>query len=328
MITVDETDSPERILHDSLFKRSMENVAVARDFFKAYLPAEILALIKLETLTLIKNEYISKGFLHRHSDVVYRVETSISAEMVILFRTEQQAQSVRLQALRDICYSVLSWEQIAKNCDNLEYLPPIIGLTYYNGRVRYSAPLDLVELFHPDLRQFVAPALLGPTQLIDLHRLPDEELVRQGAASFFQLAMLHSDQQNVTALINGLAECYPHVKAIDDGEYVNSVLDYAMSRFSDSAGKEFRSGLRQLDNVFGGVAMSYLETLREEGRQEGREEGHQEGWHEGHEEGLEEGANKTRYEMAQEMLEVGIDEPLILRLTHLSQAELELIKTH
>ena len=68
------------------------------------------------------------------------------------------------------------------------------------------------------------------------------------------------------------------------------------------------------------------ETGREEGREEGRKEGKEEGREEGKEEGREEGAKQKSFDIAQRMLEKGIDIETISELTGLTAEEVFMLK--
>ena len=69
-----------------------------------------------------------------------------------------------------------------------------------------------------------------------------------------------------------------------------------------------------------------IEYARETGREEGREEGLKEGHKKGHAEGREEGAKQKSFDIAQRMLEKGIDIETISELTGLTAEEVSRLK--
>ena len=73
-----------------------------------------------------------------------------------------------------------------------------------------------------------------------------------------------------------------------------------------------------------------IEYARETGREEGREEGHkvgkEEGLKVGREEGRAEGAKQKSFDIAQRMLEKGIDIETISELTGLTEEEVSRLK--
>ena len=69
-----------------------------------------------------------------------------------------------------------------------------------------------------------------------------------------------------------------------------------------------------------------IEYARETGREEGREEGLKEGHKKGHAEGRAEGAKQKSFDIAQRMLEKGIDIETISELTGLTAEEVSRLK--
>ena len=65
-----------------------------------------------------------------------------------------------------------------------------------------------------------------------------------------------------------------------------------------------------------------IEYARETGREEGREEGHKVGKEEGLKEGRAEGVKQNSFDIAQRMLEKGIDIETISELTCLTEKEI------
>lgn len=46
--------------HDKLFKETMSDIEVAKDFFLNYFPGEILNKIELSNVQLVKDSYVEK----------------------------------------------------------------------------------------------------------------------------------------------------------------------------------------------------------------------------------------------------------------------------
>lgn len=59
--------------HDQFFKDLMFDAPVAKDFFEANLPPEILNLLDLETLELTTNTVIDSKLNARYTDILYKV---------------------------------------------------------------------------------------------------------------------------------------------------------------------------------------------------------------------------------------------------------------
>ena len=75
--------------HDKLFKLSMSNLAVAKEFFIAHLPATILEKIDLNSLKPEKQSFIDDTYKTTEADVVYSVKIgNLTAYLYLL--CEQQ----------------------------------------------------------------------------------------------------------------------------------------------------------------------------------------------------------------------------------------------
>jgi predicted transposase YdaD len=78
------------------------------------------------------------------------------------------------------------------------------------------------------------------------------------------------------------------------------------------------------------VVMTTAERLRkegkEEGKEEGREEGKKEGWEKGQIKGREKGQKEAKLEDARKMIEEGLDEKMIMRITGLTRDEVRKLK--
>jgi predicted transposase YdaD len=59
--------------HDIFFKASMRDLRIAKDFFAAHLPTDILPYAKLDTLELISSSFIDEQMQETHSDLIYRL---------------------------------------------------------------------------------------------------------------------------------------------------------------------------------------------------------------------------------------------------------------
>ncbi len=89
--------------HDAFFRDMMENKKRAVNFFKNYLPADILKLVDIKTLQIKKESFIEKELKRFYSDILYQVAIKDSkAYIYLLF--EHQSSPNRWMALRLLGY--------------------------------------------------------------------------------------------------------------------------------------------------------------------------------------------------------------------------------
>ena len=64
-------------IHDTFFRETMSHKKVAADFLANYLPAGLLAYVKLETLLITKDTFVDKKQATHYSDLNPAISTSV-----------------------------------------------------------------------------------------------------------------------------------------------------------------------------------------------------------------------------------------------------------
>ena len=99
--------------HDSLFKNSMKDVRVAREFFENHLSLEMLKVVDLNYLELVPNTYVDGTLASSESDILYK--TRISGEVGYLFLlAEHQSTPDKLLPFRLLKYIICIWDNYSK----------------------------------------------------------------------------------------------------------------------------------------------------------------------------------------------------------------------
>lgn len=60
--------------HDSLFKAVWSRPEVARSFVRHYLPAEVVATLRLDTLELVRDAFVDERLKAHYSELLYRLQ--------------------------------------------------------------------------------------------------------------------------------------------------------------------------------------------------------------------------------------------------------------
>jgi predicted transposase/invertase (TIGR01784 family) len=81
--------------HDKFFRASMQNIEVARDFFRVNLPKKILKKIKLKTLKLAPSQFVHQRLKQSITDILYTVETTSGlGYLSLLIEHQKTAQKI------------------------------------------------------------------------------------------------------------------------------------------------------------------------------------------------------------------------------------------
>lgn len=79
--------------HDAFFKQFMTKPEIAADFLTQHLPAGVLALLDLTTLTEEKESFIDAHLRQHFSDVLYQVQTKRGKSVYIYQLFEHKSYS-------------------------------------------------------------------------------------------------------------------------------------------------------------------------------------------------------------------------------------------
>ncbi len=71
-------------IHDKFFKSILSKTDVAKDFFKTFLPKDVLNVIDLNTLKFTKNSYIPSKLKETFADLVFECKLKNSEHSALI----------------------------------------------------------------------------------------------------------------------------------------------------------------------------------------------------------------------------------------------------
>jgi predicted transposase/invertase (TIGR01784 family) len=180
--------------HDKFATISLKQIAIAKDFFKVHLPAEVYQQLDLTSLQSIDKTYISPELQSLQGDIIYRCQINGKEGYIpILLLIEHQSTAAEHMAFRLLQYTV----KVMQDHLNAGYdkLPIVLLLCLYHGmQSPYPYSNDIYDDF-ADIalaRQWV----FKPFQLIDLTQFTSQELQKHGMAAVMEI-FLQSYHQNI-----------------------------------------------------------------------------------------------------------------------------------
>ena len=81
--------------HDTTFKLAMRDLRIAKEMILAYLPANLVTAIQLNTLAIEHASYIEENLAASHSDMLYSAQLKSSEKSYIYFLWEHQSSYSR-----------------------------------------------------------------------------------------------------------------------------------------------------------------------------------------------------------------------------------------
>lgn len=286
--------------HDALFKKFLSHLPVARQFLEIHLPPEIQQQCDLDTLQLVPTTFIERDLSAFYSDVLFAMKTDCGAGYIYTL-IEHQSTPDKHMTLRMMRYSIAAMQRHLD--EGHRELPIVVPMLFYQGRVSpYPYSMNWLESFrNPRLAEQV---FFRPFPLIDVTVIPDEEIMTHRDVARLEMAhkiiRLHDMLENFDPMATLLAVDYNDDLSID-------VIFYLLQHGNtDDRGKVVEI-LRQAKPQLEEKIMTIEEQWRLESRQEGRQEGRQE----------------VTLEMARRMLAEKLDFNTIMKVTGLSDGELQ-----
>ena len=319
---------------DALFKSVMANTIAAREFLEEYLPEEVKALIDLSAIKVEKESYVEENLQRQLSDIVYSVKTKNDEQAFIYTLIEHQSSSDYLIAFRLFKYTMLLLERHIKDKARL---PLIVPLVIYQGRRKYSAPRNLWQLFtHPELAKKL---FTDDYRLIDLHSMPDDEIIRKKHIALFEYVLKHIHERDMLGLLENLFKLLPHAIEIDkkqDYFYIKKILWYIDTKVPAEKQEELNNLLinnlskEEGEEIMSSIAQKYFDEGIDQGVKMGIEQGVKMGIDQGVKVGIDQGVkmgiDQALENTALKMLQQKIDDSLVLKVTGLSQEQLARLK--
>ncbi|MGI9214898.1 MAG: Rpn family recombination-promoting nuclease/putative transposase [Gammaproteobacteria bacterium] len=301
--------------HDKIFRLSLSNLPVAKDFLKNHLPKQILKIINLKNLTVCPNSYITEELAENLSDILYKTNI-IHGKQDCYIYTLIEHQSVPLwnMPLRIMQYQLAVIDTHLRQNPKQKKLPIVISLLVYNGtKSPYPLSLNIFDLFHdPELakKTFAKPACL-----VDVTAMSDLEIKKHNIVGLLEFSQKHIRDRkflkltikNLTYMINQLLNSVPNQEIANNNwlkNYITGVLHYVyyFANIVDDA--EFYKELEEIEfikkeNIMGALARK----IENQGIQKGMHQGIQ--------------------KVALKLLQKGIERSIITETTGLSEKEIE-----
>ena len=129
--------------HDRFFKETFSRIEVARDLLANYLPAEVVALLDLDTLEARPDSFIDADLQEQFADLLYKVQLRDGREAYVYLLLEHKSYADPATPFQLLRYEVRIWEQDRRNGEELR---PIIPLVLYHGREQWQVATDFGKL--------------------------------------------------------------------------------------------------------------------------------------------------------------------------------------
>jgi predicted transposase/invertase (TIGR01784 family) len=174
--------------HDHFFRMMMSDKRVAREFFEAHLPKEVLQAIDLDQLELQSSSYIDDLRQESIADMLFKTRVA-GHEAYIYLLVDHQSHPDELMPFRVLKYLCNVIDQHLKDTKS-KRIPLILPLVVYHGKQPWHYSTDMGDLVDAP-KEWVEAYFLKPFTLIDLNKIEDEELKQRSWAGVMELTLKH-----------------------------------------------------------------------------------------------------------------------------------------
>jgi len=260
--------------HDKLFRLSLAEIAVAKEFFSTHLPADLLKKIDLDTLRLEKETFVDEAYKGTEADVVYSVKMGNSTTYLYLL-SEHQTNVDQWLAFRLLVYTVRIMELHHKQHPQ-DPLPLVYATVVYTGDEPWNAPLDIFPLF-VEAEDLAREIMFKPYKLQDVKRTSDDELRKQELSGLVAFVLKYRKARDFQQFLKELLP-WVHQVEVHHEEHGTSlgriVLKYVIDD-NPEGNKDLlvQEAKHYLSQELQGDIMTIAQQWKQEGILQGKQEG-------------------------------------------------------
>ena len=288
--------------HDKYFKSMLSNKAVAKDFLEWHLPDFIKSKIDLDSVEAQKDSFVDENFKKLETDILFSANFDGKPGYVYTL-VEAQRKPERLMPLRIIKYLIAIIQHHIKE-NGGEDLPLVYPMILYQGEKPWNHPTNFFELFSSADTDLAKQIFTGDFQLVDIHRIPDEEFKKHFWAGVFEAAIKWGAHRDITNILEDLKPKLIQIVDLNKNALIATLMYLANT--SDSDVKDLFEWGKNVNELEGSI-MTLAQKLKTEG----------------FDEGIEKGANQRNFDIAETMLKEKSDIGFISRVTELSIEEIQ-----
>lgn len=195
-------------------------------------------------------------------------------------------------------------------------LPLVVPMLFYHG-VDTPYPFSLCWLDEFDNPLLARQLYLSAFPLVDITVIPDEEIMQHRRIALLELIQKHIRQRDLLGLVDNLATLLVTGSANDS--QLKALFNYLLIQHGHKPrfGRFMRKLAQQVPE-HKERTMNIVEKIRRAGERKGLRKGMERG----HEKGLAEGRREEAQRIAHSMLADGLPRELIVRITGLSEEDI------
>ena len=288
--------------HDKIFKEILDDKSEFVRFIKKYVE-EIK--IKEEEIEKYNRKFIKGNFKVRESDIIYKVKNK---EIFIIVEHQSKIDYEMPERMAEYCVELIRSREPKSGFEESPLICPIV---IYTGRKRWDAERTIKQ---ENGEEYGIKELEYPTyNLVDINDYTKEELLEERTG--ISKAMLFEKIETKEEIEEELKEIIKRGASKEEKKYLELILEYS----NDIAKKLGEDTIKKYqEKIEGGDSMTNFEKLYIELLDDKYAKGMKEGKENGRKIGI--------IQVAREMVKNKMKDSDIIKMTHISEEELEKLK--
>ena len=293
-------------MHDPAYKLLFSRPRMVRDLLDGFAARGWSGALDFESLAPLSASFVGRELQQRHGDLIWRVRFRDDRWLYLVLLLEFQSTVDAAMAVRILEYTALLYRRLVAHDVLREHgaLPPVLPVVLYNGRRRWTAPVEVTNLlaagsealapYQPSQRYYVLdvaraadadlPADNLVSALIGLEKTRDAAGLREALQALSDLLPAQGDDHLTQAFVTWLHQGLRHAGRLPaDGEDPLAQLRETETMLEETVREWTREWLEQ------GRAQGI-----EQGRAQGVEQGRAQGIEQGRAQGIEQGRHEER----------------------------------
>ncbi len=228
-------------MHDPAYRLLFSRPRMVRDLLDGFAARGWSGALDFESLAPLPASFVGRELQQRHGDLIWHVRFCDDRWLYLVLLLEFQSTVEQAMAVRILEYSALLYRRLVAHGVLREHgsLPPVLPVVLYNGRRRWTAPVEVTNLlaagsealapYQPSQRYYVLdvaraadadlPAGNLVSALIGLEKTRDAAGLREALKVLFDLLRRQKDDALTQAFVTWLHQGLRHAGRLPaDGE--------------------------------------------------------------------------------------------------------------
>ena len=165
-------------MHDPAYKLLFSRPRMVRDLLDGFAARGWSGALDFESLASLPASFVGRELQQRHGDLIWRLRFRDDRWLYLVLLLEFQSTVEPAMAVRILEYTALLYQRLVAHDVLREHgaLPPVLPVVLYNGRRRWTAPVEVTNLLAAG-SEALAP--YQPSQryyVLDVARVADADL--------------------------------------------------------------------------------------------------------------------------------------------------------